>query len=152
MKEITDEINELKLGKRIYKVKNIIMSQFDAEFGKTKEFIKYKFLTPWIALNQKNYAVYKNKKTWKERKEILHSILIGHILAMCTSLGYIVRGRLRASSFLNSSVVNYKAIPHAGFTGEFKINFILPDYVGIGKGVSHGFGTVKRIKGEKDVN
>jgi len=33
-----------------------------------------------------------------------------------------------------------------GFLGEFEVNFDIPDYLGIGKSVSRGFGTVKKIK------
>jgi len=32
-----------------------------------------------------------------------------------------------------------------GFTGAFISNLIIPDYPGIGKSVSRGFGTVERI-------
>ena len=33
-----------------------------------------------------------------------------------------------------------------GFRGTFSVNFEIPYYWGIGKSVSRGFGTVKRIK------
>jgi hypothetical protein len=32
------------------------------------------------------------------------------------------------------------------FTGEFMVNFHIPDYLGIGKQVARGFGTVERIR------
>ncbi len=32
-----------------------------------------------------------------------------------------------------------------GFLGTFSVNFEIPDYWGIGKSVSRGFGTVKRV-------
>ncbi len=38
-----------------------------------------------------------------------------------------------------------KGKPMIGFTGAFKCNVIIPDYLGIGKSVSRGFGTVERI-------
>lgn len=146
LKEIIDEINELKLGRKKYIVESIQMSQFNADFGKTRKKVKYKFLTPWLALNQKNYAKYKELKSWKEKKELLHRILIGNILSMCKSLGYTVKGKIYAHSFLEYKMVEYKAIPHFAFMGEFTVNFILPDYVSIGKGASHGFGTVKKLE------
>jgi len=40
--------------------------------------------------------------------------------------------------------VEFKGIRMIGFKGEFTVNFNIPDFFGIGKGVSHGFGTVKR--------
>ena len=33
-----------------------------------------------------------------------------------------------------------------GFFGTFSVNFEIPDYWGIGKSVSRGFGTVKKVK------
>jgi hypothetical protein len=42
--------------------------------------------------------------------------------------------------------MNFKNIPMVCFTGEFTMNFLLPDYLGIGKQVARGFGTVRRIK------
>ena len=44
---------------------------------------------------------------------------------------------------LLSKAVNIKDIKHVGFVGEFKVTFKIPDYFGIGKNVSKGFGTVK---------
>ncbi len=37
-----------------------------------------------------------------------------------------------------------KGTPMLGFLGTFSVNFAIPDYWGIGKSVSRGFGTVKR--------
>jgi hypothetical protein len=33
-----------------------------------------------------------------------------------------------------------------GFLGNFSVNFEIPDYWGIGKSVSSGFGTIKRVE------
>lgn len=149
LKKISDELHSLTLGKHTYRIKSIQMNQMDAEFGKCRENIKYAFLTPWLALNPNNYKRYKELKDWKEKKEFLNGILVGNILSMCKGLDYIVMGKLYAHSLLDISTVEYKAIPHLGFTGEFKINFKIPDYMGIGKGVSHGFGTVRRIEHDR---
>ena len=31
-----------------------------------------------------------------------------------------------------------------GFFGTFQVNFNLPDYIGLGKSISRGFGTIKK--------
>lgn len=148
IRKVIDKIETIKLGKNRYKIESIQLSQFNPNFGKTKKKIKYRFLTPWIALNPDNYRKYRDTKDWKERKQLLNSILVGNILSLSKSLGYFVRGKICAHSLLYQSKISYKAIPHIGFTGEFEINFSLPDFIGVGKGVSQGFGTIKRI-GEK---
>jgi hypothetical protein len=38
-----------------------------------------------------------------------------------------------------------KVTPVIGFGCEFMANFSIPDYLGLGKSVSRGFGAVKRI-------
>ena len=38
----------------------------------------------------------------------------------------------------------FKSTPILGFLGTFSVNFEIPDYWGIGKSVSRGFGTVVR--------
>jgi hypothetical protein len=36
-----------------------------------------------------------------------------------------------------------------GFLGTFSVNFEIPDYWGIGKSVSRGFGTVMKVKSDQ---
>ncbi|MEM2583007.1 MAG: CRISPR-associated endonuclease Cas6 [Candidatus Thermoplasmatota archaeon] len=148
LKKISDDLKELKLGKNNYKILSIQMNQINAEFGKCRDNIYYRFLLPWLALNQKNYKKYREIKDWKEKKDFLNRILVGNVLSMCKSLDYIVIGKLYTHSLLNEERVKYKGVFCNAFTGEFKINFKIPDYIGIGKGVSHGFGTIKRIKND----
>ena len=38
-----------------------------------------------------------------------------------------------------------KGTPMLGFLGTFSVNFEIPDYWAIGKSVSRGFGTIKRV-------
>jgi hypothetical protein len=45
---------------------------------------------------------------------------------------------------LQPKKVYSKGIPLIGFEGMFQTNFNLPDYFGIGKSVSRGFGTVRK--------
>ena len=143
LKIISDDIRELRIGNSKYKVKSIQMTVLEADFGVCKEQLKYKFLTPWLALNQDNYEKYKGLDR-RERKKLLNRILIGNILSMCKGLNYVVMNRLKVRSRLMSEVVEFKGIRMIGFKGEFTVNFNIPDFFGIGKGVSHGFGTVKR--------
>jgi hypothetical protein len=143
LKKISDEISELKLGKSRYKIKSMQMNQLNADYGCCREQRHYKFLTPWLALNSENYQKYKEMNDWKEKKIFLNSILIGNILSMSKGLDYVVNKKLYAHSFLKEEKVDYKAIPMIGFNGEFKINFNIPDFLGLGKGVSQGFGVIK---------
>ena len=114
------------------------------EFGCAEDYIKYEFLTPWIALNQNNISKYKNSNSITQ-EEILKKILIGNIISISKSLGYTVNEQLRCWINLEEKRATMKGISHVVFKGSFKVNFYIPSYLGIGKSVSKGFGTIKRL-------
>jgi hypothetical protein len=143
LKNIADDLTELKLGKNVYKVASIQMTQMNAEFGPCRENNHYKFVTHWLALNPANYEKYKEIRVWKEKKEFLNGILAGNILSMCKGLDYVVDRKLYVHSRLDDEKVEFKGVPMIGFTGEFRVNFRIPEFFGLGKGVSQGFGVVK---------
>ncbi len=107
---------------------------------------KYVFLTPWLALNEKNYQRYQRSGSETFRRQLLEDILVGNILSMSKGLGYTVPGIIKASiSWCKEVYTSLKGNPMLGFLGEFEVNFEIPDYLGLGKSVSRGFGTVKRV-------
>ena len=118
------------------------------EYGIANDYIKYEFLSPWIALNQKNIDIYRNSSEM-EKEEILKKILIGNIISMSKGLNYTVSDQVKCWINLRKVNINIKDIKHIGFMGEFKVNFNIPDYFGIGKNVSNGLGTIKRCRKSK---
>lgn len=113
------------------------------QFEETGDYITYKFLTPWIALNQKNIYVYENSNNI-EREDLLKKILIGNILSMAKGLNYNVLNKIHVWLDVKECETNFKNIRMKAFKGTFKVNFLIPDYLGLGKSVSRGFGTIKR--------
>jgi hypothetical protein len=121
--------------------KEIVNNQ--VEFGIARNYIEYDFLTPWLALNQKNIKLYEDANDM-EREEILKKILVGNLLSMSKGLGYNVEEKIYAWIDLKECSVNFKNVSMKGFKGKFKVNFQLPDYLGLGKSVSRGLGTIKK--------
>ena len=81
--------------------------------------------------------------TWSERRELLENILIGNILSVSKSLGYTVAEPIKAEiGKMREVKTRLKDVPMIGFLGTFSVNFEIPDYWGIGKSVSRGFGTL----------
>ena len=146
LKEISADIKKLELGSSIYKVSSKQINEQEAEIVPQRVMYNYRFLTPWFALNQKNYSKFMEMKDRREKKLFLNNILVGNLLSMCKGLGIIVNTRLNVRSYLDEEKIEFKGIPFTGFTGEFTVNFRIPDFFGIGKNVSHGFGTIRRIK------
>ncbi len=65
---------------------------------------------------------------------------------MSKGLGYTVPEPIKANILKIREVsTSLKGTPMLGFLGEFSVNFEIPDYFGLGKSVSRGFGTVKRV-------
>ncbi len=108
--------------------------------------VKYSFLTPWLALNERNYQLYQRTGSAFRRKKQLENILVANIISMSKGIGYTVPDIIEAEILRYREVyTSLKGNPMLGFIGEFAVNFKIPDYLGLGKSVSRGFGTIKKI-------
>jgi Cas6b C-terminal domain/Cas6b N-terminal domain len=121
--------------------------------GETDEPIFYRFRTPWLGLNQDNHTRYRQISDPAERSALLERILIGNCLALAKAFGHHVTARLVADARgLRPWGVRLKKVGMEGFVGTFRINFRMPERVGIGKSVSRGFGTIERRQGRGEEN
>jgi len=138
-------LKEINIDGRWQEVLSKGLESYTDSFMVVLNQISYSFLTPWLALNEKNHERYQKLGTWAKKKELLERILIGNIISMSKSLGYTVLEPISANiSKLKEVNTKLKGTPMIGFLGTFSVNFEIPDYFGIGKSVSRGFGTVKR--------
>lgn len=140
-------LSVLVLGGHEYKVTSARLNTVDANLGHTHDYLSYSFLTPWLALNEENYARYQASDQ-SARKRLLERILIGNILSMSKGLGYVVTQEIKVSRldvYPVRAPVRLKGVPMTGFKGTFAVNFELPALIGLGKSVSRGFGTVRRV-------
>ncbi|MCW4009944.1 MAG: CRISPR-associated endonuclease Cas6 [Candidatus Bathyarchaeota archaeon] len=104
----------------------------------------YDFATPWLPLNEANYSAFKNC-TPEKQKAFLEKMLVGNTLSCLKGLGIFVD--YRVESFLvsfRSFYVRAHGNPFEAFTARFFLNVDLPDFIGLGKSVSKGFGTIRR--------
>lgn len=135
------------IGKEAHNIDCVKVENTEVEFGMTDNLIEYTFESCWIALNNENQRIYK-LSSYKERKEMLEKILINNIISLCKTLKYQAEKRFKVE--LNVYMVDYmpklKGQSMIGFKGNFKVNFELPEYIGLGKSVSRGYGCIKRIK------
>lgn len=140
--DMLDCCDRLKLGNNEYEVENWSLDVGSSEFGVCREQHYYSFATPWLALNSENYEKYKKMEDWKERKELLNSILVGNILSAAQGFNIVVERDVYVHTHIHEDIVRFKGMKFKGFTGKFKANFKLPELIGLGKGVSRGFGKV----------
>lgn len=147
LKEIFIDLNNIKIGNNEDKVYEKSISLSEEKFGITKNNVDYTFLSPWLALNETNYEKYQKTGMQEKRKELLENVLKGNILSLSKSLDYTVTDTIKAEIIRYREVnTSLKGVPMTGFFGEFAVNFDLPEYIGLGKSVSRGFGTIKKIK------
>ena len=116
----------------------------NTEFGLSDSLIEYKFENIWYALNQKNHKRYLNSSK-EEKKELLEKILIGNIISISKYLKYDVKDKIYCIGKFNETYFKLNDCKIKGFIGTFVVNFKLPDYIGLGKNVSKGLGTIKKI-------
>jgi hypothetical protein len=144
------QVEDITLGHEDVKILDRRLSERQSILGISETQGDYSFLTPWLSLNEKNYEKYQMLGTWGKKKGLLEKILIGNIISMSKSLGYTVPAPIEANiGNLKEVKTSLKGTPMLGFLGNFSVNFEIPDYWGIGKSVSRGFGTVKRVISER---
>ena len=106
----------------------------------------YKFTSPWLALNKKNYVKFKVLKN-SEKKSFLEKILIGNILSLLKGLGIFVDYKITVNITKFKSIrITAHQNKFAGIYAEFECNTLLPEYLGLGKSVTKGFGIVMEIQ------
>lgn len=150
VKQIFHDLKLININGRWEEILSKGLESYTASFSITSEQLPYSFLTPWLALNEKNYEQYQKLGTWLKRKELLEKILIGNIISMSKSLGYTVPEPIQANIInLKETQTKLKSTPMLGFLGTFSVNFEIPDYWGIGKSVSRGFGTIRKVGSKK---
>ena len=142
LKEIYDQYNEINLNGDIYEIVERGISVKNAEFGLTDKMHTYRFATPWFALNQENYKRFYLAGGRAERAGLLNRTLTGNILSMAKSLDYQVPDRIQCETDVTIRKGRQKDTNIMTFIGTFSTNFLIPEYLGLGKSVSRGFGSV----------
>lgn len=139
------EIKELNIDGYIIPVKH---KQIQSEFVAINTDVhlhNYKFVNLWMALNQKNYAKYRTASQ-EERYLLLHSIITGNILSFYKGIGYNSELPVLVQLTSYEKSTKFKGKQMLAFSGRFTVNAQLPNYIGLGKSVSRGFGTIEKMK------
>ena len=136
---IFTQLNEIALKNHTLVIENRVMEVTEDRFGIAPQFCMYRFMSPWIALNSRNYNEYRQADETR-RQAILSKCLIGNLLSMSRSMNYEVDEQICLEHNLQSRMVVMKGGKMLGFTGLFKTNFFIPDFLGIGRSCSFGFG------------
>lgn len=111
------------------------------------EFQCYRNISPYIALNQERYKAYLTLSE-KDRRTFIENGLLNHILTAAKWCGITVD---KKEHLINTKLIQMKAgrplkikdeLSFTPFDVMFECNTEIPDYLGIGRFVSRGYGTM----------
>jgi hypothetical protein len=121
-------------------------------FGTVATDTVYEFQTPWLALNQQNAKKFYELKGKPARDAFMLNMLSTQLNSLAKSLDYPISVPVTCTAkvrFLRERVGRENRIV---FLGKFRTNLSIPDYFGIGRSISLGYGTIKRITESKEDN
>jgi len=100
----------------------------------------------WLPLNSENYRQYQTIENFSEKVILLEAKLVGNLLSFLKGVGIIIEKELKVSitNLTAQRIATYKNVKLMAFDIEFKTNLNIPQYIGIGKNASVGFGIVTR--------
>jgi hypothetical protein len=125
------------------------MNQFNMQAWQSA--FQYK-IKNWLPFNQANYRTFSLLDGEDEKQKFLEKILIGNILSFAKGLNWKVERQitLAIKEVPPPTVIKVKDTLRQAYTVNFNCNVFLPNFIGLGKNVSIGFGIVKQINQNKD--
>lgn len=144
---------DIKIGDKPMKlvVKDLRLNNINLQVWESS----FKFrIQNWLGLNQENHQKYILIKDDLGKIEFLENILKANIISFAKGVKWDIDKQinLRIDEITSEKRMPYKKTKLNGFNLEFRTNVFLPDYMGLGKGVSLGFGTVIRVREKQHKN
>ena len=146
IKTIFSDLKMIKIGHNWEEILHKGLNKTNNPFGISNDEITYEFITPWLALNEANHKKYSIMGFKEKKKLFLERIILGNIISMSKGLKYTIPDTIKINLIKFKEIqTSLKGTPMLGFMGTFRVNFEIPDYFGLGKSVSRGFGTIVRV-------
>ena len=143
--ELFLKIQELQLNGRTYTFHQKNLDHYIVSVGLSNHLHHYRFENLWMALNQTNYKRYRELNNAAKKQDVLATLLRNNILSFFKGVGIWLDGPVTATGIFTEHTTQFKDQPMLAFAGEFSANVQLPQYIGLGKAVARGFGTVVKI-------
>ena len=140
---LLDKLEQMDFGNITFQVLDADVDQADDKFPPINRLIRYRFITPWVALNQTTGGRYRYLRSAEERVRFLNRLLGQNIVFLAREMGMALEDNMFTKVTLNSLFP--KPVDESGwgaFSGEFRTNFVLPNYIGLGNGITRGYGAI----------
>ena len=142
IKAIAKKMDFLDFGNITFQILNNEIEEHQNRFQPVSKLIRYRFVTPWVALNQTTGYRYRNLNN-TDRVNFLNRLLGQNIVFMAREMGMELEENIFTKVTLSSLFPRQVDENNWGaFDGEFRANFVLPNYLGIGNGITRGYGTL----------
>ena len=142
-KKLFEEIDYLNIdGNLIFDIqKEIEIFDDEIEFTGDKMY-EYRFVTPYLPLNDKNFSKY------LKREYTLEQAITNNILEVLKGLGIWLEkeNKIYVSADLQITSRDLKNVNMIAFIGIFYTNIKFPDYFSLGKRKSLGYGTFVKVE------
>lgn len=135
---------QIENEKKKIKVENIKVHQHRVAVWDS--FFDYKIYN-WLPLNQDNYNKFKALEELTEKISFLEKIMSSNIISFLQGIDLFIDEKIevKIKSIQSERLMNYKEQQMQAFTLVFRTNISLPNFIGLGKGSSVGFGVIKEI-------
>lgn len=152
--QLLDKIYAERKPKNLYRFE---VEEYEIDIQLLEKPVRYK-LNHWLPLNKvfkpkenivvDNYEKWKEPMTMTERVGFLEGIIAGHIKDFCREIGFMIpENQLKVTLYDYKTLgkINYPNNDRTNVSLEafdviYEANILLPDYLGMGKGKSKGFG------------
>jgi len=142
VRSLANELTELNFGNITFEIVDSDIEETNDQFKHIDQLLRYKFVSPWVALGNTTQNRYKFLKN-KDRVNFLNKLLGQNLVFLGREMGIElnenVYTKIKLSSLMPKPVDEDS---WGAFTGEFQTNFVLPDYIGIGNGITRGYGAI----------
>ena len=139
---LREKFDTLDFGNITFQVNDVNVDEQSDILVPSNRPVRYTFISPWVALNPVTNKRYKDLNN-SGRIKYLSQLLTHNILFLGKEMGITIDTKVYTWLSLSSLFPKPVGEKNWGsFSGGFKTNFILPNYIGLGNGITRGFGTI----------
>jgi hypothetical protein len=140
--QLSEKFKAFDFGNITFEVESFDIEESKEQFIPSSKLLRYRFVTPWVALNHMTGGKYRFL-TNQEKPSYLNKLIGQNIVFLANEVGIKLKDdivtRVNVSSLFPKPVDDNK---WGAFMGDFETNFVLPNYIGVGNGITRGFGTI----------
>jgi hypothetical protein len=132
-------------NKTLLAIENLEMSSFELMISNSTNTYK---IVNWLGLNEINIKIFNELQSKEDKIKLLEKTLKGNILSFAKGLEWTITDeiKLQIKEIKDQRIIRFKGRPMLVFDLFFDTNVKLPNYIGLGKSSSHGYGMINTIK------